>query len=377
MNCKKRMNVKSIAVLCLFVFMSSAGIFWSSVADASTDKREYRYWREVGVRAANRSMWMMRKVGIWPFPGSCIALTNAGYAEIKDRDTAGALDGITAVLNVGRGDHTLVEVHSSSISDLWFAVYHQKTGKLVYLQVNPDAIGSGDAMNDMDEANLFSIKAMERVDAAHLYENATEYAEKFNNKIFGGNEFRIVTIANAIAEGAPSAAVRSFEYHDHYCPGVTSGILMALFVKSNFPLVPGGSYFIQSVQAWCKEDALMTILNTTPGKGGYHVYYATQDDMATWLDEVKTASTIVYRFSPETGGWEGIVLGYQGGDTGCPGYGNSVIDKLCADLWYLKHLDHPEDFITVLHEFELAAGEVPKDFARPGADPMQMLGLTH
>jgi len=179
-----------------------------------------------------------------------------------------------------------------------------------------------------------------------------------------------------VAVGAPSCAVRAFEFHDHYCPGVTSGILMALYIKNNFAKEPAGSYFVQSVQPWCKEDALMVILNTTPGKSGYHVSYPTAGDMTSWADKVKNASTIVYRKDPVSGLWDGVVLGYQGGTTGCPSYGHSVMDKLCADLWYLKRLDHPEEFIKVLHEFELPEGVTPQSYARPGVDPMVKLGLV-
>ena len=49
------------------------------------------------------------------------------------------------------------------------------------------------------------------------------------------------------------------------------------------------------------------------------------------------------------------------------------MNKLCADLWYLSHLDHPEDFIRVLHEFSLDEGVSPKDLARPGVDPILAL----
>jgi formylmethanofuran dehydrogenase subunit E-like metal-binding protein len=170
--------------------------------------------------------------------------------------------------------------------------------------------------------------------------------------------------------------VRASELHDHCCPGVTSGVVLARYLQKAFPVVTGGSYFIHSVQPWCKEDAIITILNTTPGKRGYAVSYSTPEDRARWLPDVQNAATIVYRYNPQTKGWDGIVVGFDFGTVDCPAYGHSVIDKLCADLWYLDHLDHPEQFIQKLHQFALPAGVEPKSYARPGIDPMEMLGLT-
>ncbi|MBN1654866.1 MAG: hypothetical protein JXA30_13940 [Deltaproteobacteria bacterium] len=170
--------------------------------------------------------------------------------------------------------------------------------------------------------------------------------------------------------------VRAFELHDHYCPGVTSGVVLAEYLQKAFPFVPGGSHFIHSVQAWCKEDAIIATLNTTPGKSGYAVSYSTPEDRTKWLPDVQNAADIVYRYNPETKVWDGIVISFDFGTTDCPAYGNSVIDKLCSDLWYLDRLDQPEQFIQVLYQFTLPAGVEPKSYARPGIDPMQMLGLT-
>ena len=38
-------------------------------------------------------------------------------------------------------------------------------------------------------------------------------------KGFGGNEFRIITIANALALNVSHDLIKAFQYHDHLCPG--------------------------------------------------------------------------------------------------------------------------------------------------------------
>ncbi len=300
-----------------------------------------------------------------------LVLTNAGYAEVNNRATMGALDGLTNILHVRRGNHSLVELQSPANAPLWFAVYDKSSGWVAYLEVNPAAVQDQTLIN---RSNLFSTRVTDQINAEHLYENAAEYAEKFDNKIFNGNGFRIVTIANALQRGAPTTALRAFEIHDHYCPGVTSGVIMAEYIKKYFPTAPDTRYFIQAIQPWCKEDALMVLLNATPGKKSYSATYPSQEDIASWPIWAQKVSTVVYRYNKETELWEGLALEYLWGETNCPDYGHSVMNKLCADLWYLDHMDQPESFVRVLKRFNLPQGSHPKEYARPGVDPTFLLG---
>jgi len=183
-------------------------------------------------------------------------------------------------------------------------------------------------------------------------------------------------MVNAVDAGAPTMVVKSFEFHDHYCPGVTSGILMADYIKKHLPLSPGGSYFVHSVQPWCKDDAFLVMLNTTPGKGGYAVFHPTDQDRAAWPEALQDAATIFYRRNPETDVWDGLVLGFRWGETDCPDFGKSMVGKLCGDLYYLKHLSAPEKFVAVLHAFQLPKGVHPKTYARPGVNPLLEPGLA-
>ncbi|MBN1653014.1 MAG: hypothetical protein JXA30_04485 [Deltaproteobacteria bacterium] len=214
----------SVGVWLLAATAPSIGAAQSVENSAHPSDSEYRFWKEVGAHTAIKALWMMRAQGIHVrSSGDFVVLTNAGYAKVDERDTMGALDGLTKVLKVGRGNHSLVEVHSAPNASLWFAVYHQSSGACAYLQIDPESLAGVDNVRDVVGNQLYSIKALEFINAQRLYANAAEYGEKFNNLVFGGNEFRIVTIANGIANGASTDLVRAFELHDHYCPGVTSG----------------------------------------------------------------------------------------------------------------------------------------------------------
>jgi hypothetical protein len=120
----------------------------------------------------------------------------------------------------------------------------------------------------------------------------------------------------------------------------------------------------------------MVLLNATPGKKSYAVTYSSKEDIARRVPDAQNASTIIYRKSEESARWEGLVLGFEWAKTSCSTTGNSIVDKLCDDLWYLEHMDNPEKFVTVIRKFELPEGISPSDWARPGVDPLQMMGLT-
>lgn len=367
------------AVLCMIIAMTPC----LSIGADSND--EYTVWNTLGLRVAYIAL---EKTG-YSTGIDTIVLTNAGYAEINGSSTEGCLDGLQDLTHASRGNNTLMEVHSHYDKPLWFAIYYPSTGMCVYLQVNPAAVPKlflnahsrnySQILTDniaVETSELFSIVSAMNINPAIMYANAEEYGDKLDNQlVFGENAFRVVTLANAIAQGAPKSFLRALEFHDHYCMGVTSGIFAVNYIKKYFPLTSGGSYFVQSVQPWCKEDALMTLLNATPGKGGYSALYSTAEDRALWKEEAQNAATIIYRQDGSTKKWDGIVISFTWGEPECPDYGNSTITHLCKDLWYLDLLDQPESFITVIKTFELPDGVVPKDWARPGVDPMEKLGL--
>jgi formylmethanofuran dehydrogenase subunit E-like metal-binding protein len=334
----------------------------------------YEKWETAARGAASEALDLLKKAGVSPQKGNLIVLTNAGYAEVNGSSTQGALDGLAFVTAASRGRNTLVEIHSASWTPLWFALYDKVSGYCAYLEVDSSAAAKTTGGSASASSDPFGIRSVERINVEHLYAHPSEFKVKFDKKIFGGNEFRIVTIANAIAKGAPAYAIRAFEFHDHYCPGVTSGILMTNYLKKHFP--PGdGGYFIHAVEPWCKEDAFLVLLNATPGKGGYAVSYPADADKTCIVPEAKNASTIVYRRKEKKKKWEGLVLAFAWAEPQCPTTGNAVIDKLCTDLWYLERMEKPEDFVKVVKSFELPEGVSPRDWARPGVDPLKMLGL--
>jgi len=367
---------KLISWIGVISILAASGTCIGSAAKVKTKASSaYEQWETIGRLAAEKALNLMKKAVVVPQRDNVIVMTNAGYAEIGESSTQGALDGLTSVTGAGRGRNTLVEIHTSPWVPLWFAVYDKQSGYCAYTEVNGSEAGKTAAGSATASPNLFSVASIERIDAVYLSQHTSEYKIKFDNKVFGGNEFRIVTIANGIAAGAPAYVIRTLEFHDHYCPGITSGILMTLYLKKHFP--PGKSgYFVHAVEPWCKEDAFMVLLGTTPGKGNFAVSYPTDADRARRVPEARNASTIVYRQDEKTRKWNGRILSFEWADTSCPKTDDGVTEKLCADLWYLQRMDKPDQFVKVIRAFDLPDGVSPADWARPGVDPLKMLELV-
>ena len=344
-------RVWALALICLLVSVGSSG-----AADSSAYEQAARLGRAA---AASAISLISAEAGQPLKSANLIVMTDAGYAELGGQATVGALDGLASVTGVSRGRNTLVEMHASFASPLWFAVYDKSSGYCAYLE----------AENLAGES--FKVRTAARVDVGYLRVNSESAKAVFDGKPFSGNEFRIITAANAIASGAPVSTVRAFEFHDHFCPGVSAGILTVEYIKQHFVSDEHG-YFVHSLDPWCKDDALLVLLNATPGKLGYAVIYPSSDDNAAW--QRNEASTIVYRHRAEI--WEGLVLAFDWVASPYPKVGNTMIDYLNDDIWYLQQMSHPEKFVKVVKRFEMPKGSTPIDWSRPGEDPLKRLGLV-
>lgn len=65
-------------------------------------------------------------------------------------------------------------------------------------------------------------------------------------KELGSNAFSLISISNAWAHGAPYDLLSAVMLHNHFCPGVSSGYLLARFVEEKMPIEDGSSYIVIS-----------------------------------------------------------------------------------------------------------------------------------
>jgi formylmethanofuran dehydrogenase subunit E-like metal-binding protein len=261
---------------------------------------------------------------------------------------------------------------------LWFAFYDRSSGRCAYFELEAEPAGKALAgLQDLDK-NLLSRSDIARINAEFLFAQPEAFQAKSRQGVFGQNVFRVVTVANAADQDCPNHALKAMQVHDHYCPGVTSGIILATYVQEN--ILKDSSQtkcFVLSLNPWCKEDALTTLLNATPGKRAYGVLYPTKEEVTSWPDPMNQVDTVVFTQEEGEKKWHGWLLGFDFDQArqmqDLPEFDSVVIDKLAADLWFLDRLDRPEQFVVVHKKVELGAGLSPQELLQPGSNPVQIL----
>jgi len=373
--CKKFFSV----LLVLSCLLLSANVAWAS---QPADKG-YLFWNAVSKKMSQEAWKLMGTK-----PDNMIALTNGSYVKFGQYSPQAALDGLSKETGCTVGKGTLLEVHAARTNPLWFVLYDKESGKAVYCVVNKEkAIELLDKgvtdLKGVSSQDLFSKIVCENIKANYLFAHAQAWDNKTKEKVFDGNEFRIVTIVNAAAKGAPVDFMKGILYHDHFCPGVTSGYLLANFLEREMPLRSASdSYFIISAPVWCKEDALQTVLNTTPGKSGMAVLPMDEKSKEKLLPEAKNLAGIYFRTDRKTKKSEAMVLTFdfaKGAELSGLDKQTKLFDwekKVKTVLWELDNLDKPELFITVLKRFELKEGETPMSYVQPGVNPLVQFGLV-
>ena len=305
-----------------------------------------------------------------------IVLTNAGYARPNGISTRGCLDGLSQKTGTSQGKNNLIKLQDRFDQPLWFAFYIPETGKTAYLQLNEKLDLKSEIQGKKDQ-DLFALSHKARVDADYLFEDPDKYEQYIQDGLFGANLFRTIAAANIAEHEQAPFLTQALQFHDHYCPGVTSGILLARFIEKNiFADAPEARSFILSLQPWCKEDALQVLLNTTPGKRGYGVFYPDSDAVQTWPDPLDKTCTVVFTRQKDSP-WQGWMLEfdfdlarkkYDG-----PQPENEALNKLALGLWMMDTIHEPQRFVSVHQTFVMDKDLHPRELLHPEADPVQML----
>lgn len=142
-------------------------------------------------------------------------------------------------------------------------------------------------------------------------------AAEWNNliaKVGGQNAFTYGSLANAWKAGAPSDLLRQAAFHGHMCQGTISGYAISQVLMQYYPPLqdtqnPGSPYDVSAykvigVPGDSDDDAIINLLNTTPGKGAYVGYDTTNtgatDNMVAfvrWVDTTRMGDLIVMKFN--------------------------------------------------------------------------------
>jgi formylmethanofuran dehydrogenase subunit E-like metal-binding protein len=264
----------------------------------------------------------------------------------------------------------LLAVQNSRNSPLWFAFFNKCSGKCTYIEVS------------YENESKISYKVTEKINFSKLSktnESRAAWNEKVNNSVFNGHEFAILTISNAWATGKfDYELMQCLEVHNHFCPGVSSGYVLANWMEENYPLKEGVSYTVFSCPNWCKDDVFVKRWDTTPGKGG--IWVSTLTDNETEALGGSPAGIFVVT-DKNAGTMKAVALGFDfdvvNANSGVKADDPGWISKYLADLWLMnkKNWD-TQGLVSVISVKDIDADTLNK-MKQADNNPYVVLGLLN
>ncbi|MFH2093761.1 MAG: FmdE family protein [Pseudomonadota bacterium] len=187
----------------------------------------------------------------------------------------------------------------------------------------------------------------------------------------GADMFTLAVMANVWAKDGPYDFLKAAELHNHICPGLTSGYLLAHYILDHYPLKKAEHYTVIASPVWCKEDAFQVILDCTPGKKGL-VVKPLSDEQIQRISIVDPACILlVWNNKTKTG--KGMALSFHFDrlraltSEGSP--------KAAAVLAALPQLDRPDQFVSTSAVFDLNE-TLYTDIQQAGSNPYEIAGLV-
>ena len=361
------MKIKGYLPILILVFAVSPGLVMA----------EGDVMKDLGSRAAAVAM---NQLDFEKGDENILAMTDAGYAMIGGQTTEAAVDGLSETCGCTIGKANLLMVHRSKFSPLWFFFYDKESDEAVYLQVNESA--------DLAGEDVFSIVSKEMIDAGYMLENPKEWNGKFDDKVFGGNEFSLTTIANVWSHpNTTYDLLQATMLHNHICPGLTSGYMISKYVEENLPLETSSqSYKVIACPVWCKEDAFQAIWDATPGKRALYVKGLTGDNMAALPDYAKNAAGLYIRWNKTTNTGDGLVVGFNWTKSqGMSGIKPADFKNFATYKWWwarlkmdldmIDYINNPETVCTTIMEFQVNNNDLTQ-LQEAGVNPYVYLGIV-
>ena len=334
---------------------------------------------DLGSRAATVGIDLLK---FEPGDENILALTNAGHALIKGKTTERALSGITDISGLRPGDGNLFQVNRPDWKPLWFYFYNKKTGLAAYMEGDAATYALSDEERTALPADkTFSQVSLIMVDLDTMLAHPADGNVTFAKKKFSGNEFSLIGLSNVWAKGASYDFMNAAAFHDHLCPGVTSGYMIIKYVEKNLPITNMSETYVDiGSPNWCKEDAFQMIWDSTPGKNSEFVMALSPEDEAALKKKygIRPAGIII-RWNDVSKTGIGIALGFDfdtlSEELGVANWtGPSWAPKLVQDIGMMSYVDKPESVIKTIKEFPVDEANLTK-LKTAGNNPYKVLGM--
>jgi len=303
-----------------------------------------------------------------------LALTDATYVKVNGKTSEGYLDMIQEITGCSIGQGNLLLFHRPVTYPLKIVLFRKDT---------KDA-----AVITLDGNKTEKIKVNLDGDMATSPDGWKQIQKKIKSI---PDTFRMVTIANAWARGAPYDFLKCCEFHNHLCPGVSTGYQIAQFILEKYPLKKGEKNVWIACPPWCKDDAIQILLDLTPGKRSMFVKNLSGDQKKAVSGEKKNdnIAEIMVIWDNKKNKGRAIALRYNWGKA-CHVFGVKKKDfkpeggkknpvfwttRVKCNWGLMAYLDKPGNFVKVVKEVEVS----PQMYARmtsAGINPYKIMGLT-
>lgn len=326
----------TISVFCLLLVLSPAGR-----ADILSDNLEQAMERLAVQRGAT----------------SLCVLTNAGYVQIGGESTVTAIDTIQEITGCTSGSGRLLFFHRSTDNPLQVALFDRTAYRCVLITRNAGNTSLSDVV-DIGLSRLENEQTWLDIQAA-----------------LGSDASTIVTFAHHWAAGAPYDFMKCAEFHNHLCPGVTSGYFISKYIQQNL-MSQGASCTFIACPCWCKDDAIQVLLDLTAGKKGIVVKNLTDEQLSHVRDENVAGIALI---TPATGeDTTAFVLAYEW-DTADRLAGSDrnagMASRIRGITGLIPYYQEPERLVTIL-DSQLVNAEQMEQLLSADNNPYETLGYT-
>lgn len=367
------MDKRALCVLILLGGLYTSGVFVDTLCAQTHGMTDpYTLVYGLGAQACKAAS---QRFSDWK-KGSVLAVTNAGYVQIDGKDSAPVIDALTDKAGASLGRGNLLLVHEASDKPLFVFFYHARSGAALYLERRKDATGG---TTPLGAQNAYE-ETFQRDFASYL-KDPTLLESRMNESFFGGQGMRLVLFSWLWSQNANPEIRTAALFHDHLCPGVVSGYYVSRYLRRHLPLGSGQSYSVLSTPMYCKDDAIQTLLNVTPGKRSLAAIPMNAQDKECLLEHARDAVGLFFRWDQNTKMATGLVLGFDWKklerDAGLAPEEKrrTLADRVKLLQWMVEHQDNDEKYVRVIKEITLEEGTTPQDLARPGVNPWVRCGL--
>jgi formylmethanofuran dehydrogenase subunit E-like metal-binding protein len=279
-------------------------------------------------------------------PGLCV-LTDATYVRVHGRTSEPVIDLIREETGctVGRGN--LLFFHRPTNYPLKIAMFFRDTEQCVV--VSSDGRGIEWKKYDFGKKAVAKPSFWAREDA-----------------LLSPDTFTIVSLSKAWAAGAPHDLLKCAEFHNHLCPAIVSGYMIARYITESYPLKKEEAYVWIACPPWCKDDAVQVLLDLTAGKKCLYAVELTEYQKKELTFENPAGMLIIWNEQRNMG--KGVVFSFDWEKA-------RREDKLQMVIDLLPYAEKPEEFVSVVRESELTP-EILEKLKTSDTNPYKWLGLT-